>query len=286
MRKVVLFAMLILGVVSAHAQWKITPEAGMNVTKYKNEGAKAGFKAGAAVSYTFESKWFSLQSGLYYVQRGKAQSSYTEIYGSRLGEDGERHSASISIYPAQGGSQGGWSAYGLGTDNSNNGYGGGYGYGGGLGYGYYGNGLCLHDLDFSGFEIEGMKYYRNREHRGYLQLPVLARFNWDISPDIRLHLAAGPYFAYGVSGNYAFDVVDWRQGSLIPAEKKESWNPFNSVRGSSTPRFDWGMALEIGAEVKRFSFKLGYDVGFGRNYRYDDDDPKYHTVSFTVGYTF
>jgi len=36
---------------SAQAQWKVTPEAGMNVTKYKGDVAKVGFKAGAAVSY-------------------------------------------------------------------------------------------------------------------------------------------------------------------------------------------------------------------------------------------
>lgn len=71
MRKLVVFVMLMTCVISAQAQWKVTPEAGMNVTKYKGDAAKVGFKAGAAVSYTFGSGWFSLQSGLYYVRRGK-----------------------------------------------------------------------------------------------------------------------------------------------------------------------------------------------------------------------
>ncbi len=71
MRKLVVFVMLMTCVISAQAQWKVTPEAGMNVTKYKGDVAKVGFKAGAAVSYTFGSGWFSLQSGLYYVRRGR-----------------------------------------------------------------------------------------------------------------------------------------------------------------------------------------------------------------------
>lgn len=71
MRKLVVFVMLMMCVISAQAQWKVTPEAGMNVTKYKGDVAKVGFKAGAAVSYTFGSGWFSLQSGLYYVRRGR-----------------------------------------------------------------------------------------------------------------------------------------------------------------------------------------------------------------------
>lgn len=62
MRKLVVFVMLMTCVISAQAQWKVTPEAGMNVTKYKGDAAKVGFKAGAAVSYTFGSGWFSLQS--------------------------------------------------------------------------------------------------------------------------------------------------------------------------------------------------------------------------------
>lgn len=58
MRKLVVFVMLMTCVISAQAQWKVTPEAGMNVTKYKGDAAKVGFKAGAAVSYTFGSGWF------------------------------------------------------------------------------------------------------------------------------------------------------------------------------------------------------------------------------------
>jgi len=51
MRKLVVFVMLMTCVISAQAQWKVTPEAGMNVTKYKGDVAKVGFKAGAALLY-------------------------------------------------------------------------------------------------------------------------------------------------------------------------------------------------------------------------------------------
>lgn len=37
MRKLVVFVMLMTCVISAQAQWKVTPEAGMNVTKYKGD---------------------------------------------------------------------------------------------------------------------------------------------------------------------------------------------------------------------------------------------------------
>ena len=97
MRKLVVFVMLMTCVISAQAQWKVTPEAGMNVTKYKGDAAKVGFKAGAAVSYTFGSGWFSLQSGLYYVRRGKGLSSYSEIYGTSESPYGGREGTSIFL---------------------------------------------------------------------------------------------------------------------------------------------------------------------------------------------
>ena len=43
MRKLVVFVMLMTCVISAQAQWKVTPEAGMNVTKYKGDVASIRF---------------------------------------------------------------------------------------------------------------------------------------------------------------------------------------------------------------------------------------------------
>lgn len=80
----VMLMMMLMCVTEVSAQWSVTPEAGMNVTKYKDSPAAVGFKAGAAVSYTFGSGLFSLQSGLYYVQRGTGKSFYGAAYGLSL----------------------------------------------------------------------------------------------------------------------------------------------------------------------------------------------------------
>ena len=70
MKKSWMIGVMLLGALTTQAQWKITPEAGFNVTKYTNSPAKIGYKVGAAVSYDFGESGFALQSGLYYVQRG------------------------------------------------------------------------------------------------------------------------------------------------------------------------------------------------------------------------
>lgn len=257
MKKFVLFMMLMMCVASLSAQWSVTPEVGMNVTTYKYTTAKIGFKAGAAVAYSFGDGLFSLQSGLYYVQRGTGKSFSGEAYGTTIGEDGKPYDTSISFYS-------------MGNRYMNYGYG--YGNAG------YGGGLFPQDMT-----IKGVRLYENSSRRDYLQLPVMARFNWKIGNDVRLHLAAGPYVALGLGGKSKFKEID-RGTGFEWNETSSSYNSFGEY--SSLRRFDWGAMINAGIEVKRIAFNVGYDMGLGKQYKYDDVSLKYHTVSFTVGYTF
>lgn len=268
MKKFVLCIMLMMCVASLSAQWSVTPEVGMNVTKYQDQEAKMGFKAGAAVSYTFGSGLFSLQSGLYYVQRGTPEYSYSEIYGTAPGSDGKLVPASFRVYPAHGKYGGG---FGFGS------YGNGYGYEAGSG----GSGEPGKPFPLS---IEGMRSYSGSTREDYLQLPVMARFNWKIGNDIRFHVAAGPYIAWGIGGKSKSRVSDFSLIDMTYSNEHSSVNPF---KGNLSPRrFDWGATLQAGIEVKRVSLNVGYDLGLGKKYKYDDLEPKYQTFSFAVGYTF
>lgn len=95
----VMLMMMLMCVTEVGAQWSVTPEAGMNVTKYKNSPAAVGFKAGAAVSYTFGSGLFSLQSGLYYVQRGTGKSFFGTAYGKGVDKDGKEQDRYLYFAP-------------------------------------------------------------------------------------------------------------------------------------------------------------------------------------------
>ena len=269
MRKLVVFVMLMMCVISAQAQWKVTPEAGMNVTKYKGDVAKVGFKAGAAVSYTFGSGWFSLQSGLYYVRRGKGLSSYSEIYGTSESPYGGPEGTSIFLYPVSSDYLNLW----------------GYGYGNGYGFtGFYYDTYGIKD-----FDVEGIRHRSQKEHREYIQLPILARFDWQVSKDVRLHLAIGPYLAVGLGGKVTYEESDYSLKGKLPYNKEISYNPFNPGQGYAVaPRFDWGATIEAGIEVKRVAFKVGYDLGIDKQYKgyAYNIGLNYHTASFTLGYTF
>lgn len=273
MRKWFVFVMLMIAAVSAEAQWNITPEVGMNVTKYKDDVAKMGYKAGAAVSYTFGTGRFSIQSGLYFVQRGKGQYTAWEMYGTSLGYDGKRGYASIPVNPALHGHIGGWMYGGKGS-------------GSGYGNNYISNMYPLSEI--RDFELDGVRYYRSEEHRGYIQLPVLARFNWKVGKDIRFHLAFGPYFAYGITGKRTYGESNYSVKGQLPYDRVVELNPFHTKEYMGPPRFDWGLSLQTGVGVKRVALKLGYDLGMRKEYQSYSTGIgiNYHTASFTIGYTF
>lgn len=258
MKKIVFCVMLMMMmcVATVSAQWSVTPEAGMNVTKYKgNFPAQIGFKAGAAVSYTFGSGLFSLQSGLYYVQRGTGKSFYGTAYGKGVDQDGKEQDRYISF------SSGGlW-----------------YGGTGVLG-GYYGSGSFFP----TDMRVDGITLTEGSTRRDYLQLPILGRFNWEVGKDVKLHIAAGPYLAYGISGKSKSKTMEMSEKGY--STTYDSWDPFGKY--SSHRRFDWGLMFNAGIEVKRFTLNASYDLGLGKEYESQDIDLKYQTVSFTVGYRF
>lgn len=254
----VMLMMMLMCVTNVSAQWSVTPEAGMNVTKYKGDSpAQIGFKAGAAVSYTFESGLFSLQSGLYYVQRGQGKTYSGMAYGKGIGLDGKEEDRYLSFAP------------------------------GSLGYGGYGNFSAYGNGGYGGFfpqhmRIDGLELTEGSSRRDYLQLPVLARFNWKLGKDVRLHVAAGPYLAYGISGKSKYTKRSLTEKGYSSTD--DSWSSFGEY--SSLQRFDWGLMLNAGIEIKRFTLNAAYDMGLGKEYKHSDMGLKYHTFSITVGYRF
>lgn len=72
-RIIALIVMLVSGTIACKAQWKFTPEAGMNISSLWQPSlsdAQIGVRAGVAVKYEFKFYGLGIQSGLYYSQKG------------------------------------------------------------------------------------------------------------------------------------------------------------------------------------------------------------------------
>lgn len=262
MKKMIWFALFwMVGVGTLKAQWSVTPEAGMALTKRNSFQTDwtGRPKVGVGVEFQLPSSSFALKSGLYYMQRG-----YSLDYGSGGYWQGYGSSWGYGNGPwFQPGKQ---LSYGSGN--------GGYGYGGYYDYAYdYGSTLTRH----------------------FLQLPVMVDFSFPLADEVRLHVAAGPYIAVsladhwdGYSGYLCESAVPGSAGfaggngyGAYPGSLTQGFNPTRGLRA-----FDWGVSGVLGLEVKRWMFNFAYDLSLGKEYKHGSVGVNYHTVSLSVGYKF
>ncbi len=182
-RKLGLLIVCLMGVLSVYAQWSISPELGLSAYRRQFYEWRPGIKVGAAVEYQFMSH-FSLESGLYYTQRGY---SYT---------------------------------------------------------------------DFTDYE-----YVTTEEPslvRHMFQIPLRARFSWDVADDVRLFVGAGPYLGL-------FFANDWKQTYV---HRNDDYGRVAEL----------GLSAMGGIEVRRLFVRLGCDLSFG--------DERYHAETISFGYRF
>ena len=101
--------------------------------------------------------------------------------------------------------------------------------------------------------------------RHLLQVPIRARFSWEIAEDTRFFVSAGAYIG-------AYFANDWKQTTIM--------------QGADYGKaFDWGVTATVGIEVKRWFFRLGYDISLGNEYG-EGISPKYHVGTISIGYKF
>ncbi len=239
MKKIIMVLIALCCLSTVHAQWSVTPEAGLSALKRVNfDGWSARFRVGASVEYDFNER-FALKSGLYYANRG-----YT-----------------IS---------GVWSSF------------------------------PMNERELS------PAIFHNELTLGYLQLPVMAKFAWNLTDDVRFTIAAGPYLGYqmysggslsvysvfasydnngyggyggyGAYGGYGYYGYDYGYDLGVV--------PYSLIHGGMRHKFDWGANLAVGLEVKNWVMNLTYEMALGKEFEYDDVETKYRTFHLTVGYKF
>jgi len=149
-------------------------------------------------------------------------------------------------------------------------------------------------------EKDQFRLYSGENKRHFLQIPLMAEFGFNLSDDVRLNVAAGPYMGFCISHSYSYtghsystsgsygDIPgygygydDYFYGYYGYANGYGPYKPFSGVR-----KFDWGATFSAGLEVKNLYFNVGYDLSLGKEYDFDEISGKYHMFSLTVGYKF
>lgn len=114
----------------------------------------------------------------------------------------------------------------------------------------------------------------------YLQVPVHFAYKADIMPGTRIVFHAGPYVAYGISGNIksGSDKID------IFKDRTIDLPIIGAVGSKGANRFDAGLGLGVGAEFGRFLVDLGWDMGLVK--LYENGELKNMNAYLSVGYMF
>ena len=124
----------------------------------------------------------------------------------------------------------------------------------------------------------------------YLQIPVMAAYRLSLNDRLNMTLKAGPYFAYGLSGNMKItedDINGSETGKMDIFSDKE-------MGGKAADRFDVGGILGVDFEYHRFVFGADLECGFTDMYKMTEteEDGNYSVkiknlaAYVTVGYKF
>lgn len=149
--------------------------------------------------------------------------------------------------------------------------------------------------------------------RSYLQVPVLLRFSWKVTDNVRMFTAFGPYFAWMLGDekrSYKGSRLGYKDYEVAVPEDPDDFDfgygywgqppkwlyPYDIYddyygSGSTTPyrynndsKFDWGTSISLGVEYHRLAITASWDASFGKATTYDSPRLNYHTLSLSVGY--
>ncbi|GHT15990.1 hypothetical protein FACS189432_03760 [Bacteroidia bacterium] len=131
-----------------------------------------------------------------------------------------------------------------------------------------------------GAKVEESDEYLNLTIKGafnfnYLQIPINAAYKFDVAPDSKILVFAGPYVGYALSGKLKFD------SNLLEDIKIN----FGSKEGELNP-LDFGLNIGAGYQYTKFFAKLQYNLGLSNLSNESDVTLHHSNVAFTVGYLF
>lgn len=111
---------------------------------------------------------------------------------------------------------------------------------------------------------------------GYLQIPILASYRFNINDAIQLQVNVGPYFACGISGK------DKVEGEYWGESYEEEYDYFND----NFKRFDAGFIFGAGVTFGHIFVGMNYELGLSNNLKDSDISQKNRCFSINLGYNF
>lgn len=115
---------------------------------------------------------------------------------------------------------------------------------------------------------EGVKATYNTT---YLQIPLMAEFRSEVAQSTNVFINIGPYFAYGIGGNY---------------DDNLSIKPTGSLFTNILNRFDCGLTYGAGVIYKKVKFGIWYETGLVDISNVEEYSIKTRNLMFSLSYIF
>lgn len=128
----------------------------------------------------------------------------------------------------------------------------------------------------------------------YIQVPVHLGYKFDLSEKTRLMVQAGPYVAYGISGQTELGdevVLRTPEGATTMSlndyiKMIDGWRRGEETFSDTHFReFDWGIGIGMGVEYEHVNISFRYDFGL-YNISQEAGKVKNRNASVTLGYKF
>jgi hypothetical protein len=123
-----------------------------------------------------------------------------------------------------------------------------------------------------GEEPEGNLTITSTINMNYLQIPINAAYKFDVAPDSKVLVFAGPYLGYALSGKAKFGPI---------SQDIE----FGSKKGEVNP-LDFGLNVGAGYQYSKIFFKLQYNLGLSNLGNVGNNSEHNSNIAVTVGYLF
>jgi hypothetical protein len=125
----------------------------------------------------------------------------------------------------------------------------------------------------SSYELDfGEEVYELKIAPGFIEVPVFAAYKFDVGSG-KLFLKAGPYFAYGISGQVSDD--------------EESYDIcYGEGEDCDMKPLDFGLGFGAGFDLNGFIISLQYELGLANLAPIDDSEMKINVFGFSLAYLF
>ena len=145
------------------------------------------------------------------------------------------------------------------------------------------------------FGIESGLFYTFRHYKiDDGQLPVLAKFHWQVNKDTKVFFGVGPYIGVClktkvdgnqrlIEGTFPGTMQQYYDGFVYG---EDEWGNPNLFLYDKDRKFDWGVAANIGVEIHNWYTKVQYDLSLGKESKRDAIGANYHTLTLSAGYKF